>query len=147
MKAGKRVLQQLRALARAYEGLLDASAGDMRLNRTDRRALEVVASYSGLTAGELATRLQITSGATTRVVGDLVKAGLATRVEDKEDRRRMRIEATPAGEAAHRRTWEPLAMRLSDLLEPYSDADRETVLGFLLSASQALAPDRTGVVD
>ncbi|WP_082683669.1 MULTISPECIES: MarR family transcriptional regulator [unclassified Mycobacterium] len=71
-----------------------------------------------ITSGELARRLRLTTGATTRVVDRLVKAGLARRQDDPADRRRALVAHTghrPAGlDEILARVREPIQEALQD---------------------------------
>ena len=76
--------------------MLDQAAADyLGINRTDARALDVIDRHHRITAGELARELRMSTGAVTTVVDRLERAGLARRVSDPEDRRRVLIETTP----------------------------------------------------
>ena len=54
----------------------------------------------GSTVAELARWLQVDAGAMTRLLDRLEKKGLCKRVRSTEDRRVVRVELTPEGEAA-----------------------------------------------
>jgi DNA-binding MarR family transcriptional regulator len=73
-----------------------------------------------MTAGELAKAAGLTTGAVTAVIDRLEKAGIAQRVADPTDRRRVRIEATP-------KLWEV----------------SEPLLGPMLAESQPIVGDLT----
>ena len=84
---------------RAYQTAVDnfdqAMADHIGLNRTDARCVDLIDQAGGMTAGELAKAAGLTTGAVTAVIDRLEKAGIARRVADPTDRRRVRIEATP----------------------------------------------------
>jgi MarR family len=63
-------------------------------------ALGVLDLAGGLTAGELADRTGLTTGATTRLIDRLERRGRVRRVADPADRRRVRVVAVagPPGE-------------------------------------------------
>ena len=70
------------------------------LGPVDYQASSLLELDGPLTTGALAERLALTSSATTRQVDRLVSAGLARRVQDSGDRRRVVVEHTghlPAG--------------------------------------------------
>src|SRR5918992_5162163 len=83
---------------RAYQTGVDnfdqAVADHLGINRTDGRCIDLIDQAGGMTAGELAKAAGLTTGAVTAVVDRLEAAGVARRVADPEDRRRVRIEAT-----------------------------------------------------
>jgi DNA-binding MarR family transcriptional regulator len=64
------------------------------INRSDGRALDVIDQRGRVTAGELARELRMSTGAVTTLVDRLERAGLARRVPDPADRRRVLIEPT-----------------------------------------------------
>ena len=120
---------------RAYQTSNDnfdqAIADHVGMNRTDMRCLDLIDQSSGMTAGELARAAGLTSGAVTAVVDRLEKAGMAKRVADPADRRRVRIEITP-------RLWEltgplmmPFITESQAILDDYSTEELERFTRFL----------------
>jgi DNA-binding MarR family transcriptional regulator len=120
---------------RAYQTSNDnfdqAIADHVGMNRTDMRCLDLIDQSSGMTAGELARAAGLTSGAVTAVVDRLEKAGMARRVADPADRRRVRIEVTP-------RLWEltgplmmPFITESQAILDDYSTEELERFTRFL----------------
>jgi DNA-binding MarR family transcriptional regulator len=127
----EQILGHLQLLGTEVDRLTGAAAGFNRLNRTDLRALQVLRSPGGLTAGELARALQVTSGATTRVIDSLVAAGHVVREADQVDRRRVLVKLTPAAAEIVDRTFEPLLEMVRARLETYGDEELDTVARFL----------------
>ncbi|WP_052847731.1 MarR family winged helix-turn-helix transcriptional regulator [Streptomyces avicenniae] len=77
--------------------LFHLSAADaVGVGATDYQAWNVLALDGPLTSGELARRLGLTTGATTRLVDRLEATGAARRVPDPADRRRVLVESTGA---------------------------------------------------
>ena len=70
-----------------------------------------------LTAGDLASRLHVTTGAMTGIVNRLERAGYVTRRPDPADRRRVRIAALPPRSPAS-----PLSTALTTPAWPSSSA-------------------------
>jgi DNA-binding MarR family transcriptional regulator len=99
---------------RAYQTSNDnfdqAIADHLGMNRTDMRCIDLIDQAGGMTAGELARAAGLTSGAVTAVIDRLEKAGMARRVADPSDRRRVRIEVTP-------KLWELTAPLMMPFLE------------------------------
>jgi DNA-binding MarR family transcriptional regulator len=90
---------RLRALADDYRRYLAslvifhlAAAEKVGLGATDYQAVSILDLDGAMTAGELAERIGLTSGATTRLVDRLVRAGHARRTTDPDDRRRVLVE-------------------------------------------------------
>ncbi|WP_331276119.1 MarR family winged helix-turn-helix transcriptional regulator [Streptomyces sp. Qhu-G9] len=75
------------------------------------------------TAGDLASRLHVTTGAMTGIVNRLERAGYVTRRPDPADRRRVRIAATPAAVARVTALYGPYYARLAEQFGAYSPAE------------------------
>ena len=74
---------------------IQASAEAAGLHTTDWHALSVLGLAGRLTAGELAERTGLTTGATTRLIDRLERAGHVRLVVDPSDRRRVHVEPVP----------------------------------------------------
>jgi len=102
------------AAFRAYQTSNDnfdqAIADHLGMNRTDMRCVDLIDQAGGMTAGELAKAAGLTTGAVTAVVDRLERAGMAARVPDASDRRRVRIEVTP-------KLWELTGPLMTPFLE------------------------------
>jgi DNA-binding MarR family transcriptional regulator len=107
IEAGGKVF---RAYQTSNDNFDQAIADHVGMNRTDMRCLDLLDQAGGMTAGELAKAAGLTSGAVTAVVDRLEKAGMAKRVADPADRRRVRIEVTP-------RLWEATGPLMTPFLE------------------------------
>ena len=71
-----------------------AAADLVGMNQTDWDCLDLLDWTGPITAGDLAKRVGLTSGAITGVLDRLEKVGLARRVADPRDRRRVIVEVT-----------------------------------------------------
>lgn len=125
------ILDQLPQMTGDVDELTGATASFVNLNRTDFRALQALRSSDGMTAGELARALRVTTGATTRVIDSLVEAGHAHREWDPEDRRRILVSVTPSARRALDRSLQGLREDLGKALAGYSEAELEAVLRFV----------------
>ncbi|BBC34547.1 hypothetical protein SGFS_058410 [Streptomyces graminofaciens] len=92
------------------------------LNITDLTCFAFVleAGDTLLTAGDLAARAHVTTGAVTGVLNRLERAGYITRRPDPNDRRRVRVEAVPAAVARVEALYLPYYARLNELLADYT---------------------------
>ncbi|KUO08738.1 MarR family winged helix-turn-helix transcriptional regulator [Streptomyces sp. DSM 15324] len=92
------------------------------LNVTDLTCFAYVlqAGENLLTAGELATRVHVTTGAVTGILNRLERAGYVTRRPDPQDRRRVRVAAVPSAVARAYALYQPYYDRLNDLFADYS---------------------------
>ena len=125
----------LRALSTEIDRLDQAAADRYGLNRTDMRALDIINMQQGLTAGQLAGRLKLTTGAITGVLDRLERAGHARRTHDQEDRRRVVVQPTPEARRFGSVVFRQLGEELDHLLCQYSEHDREMIDAFLRSVT------------
>ncbi|WP_198655215.1 MarR family winged helix-turn-helix transcriptional regulator [Streptomyces geranii] len=97
----------------------------LELNVTDLTCFGFVleAGKDLLTAGDLAERAHVTTGAVTGILNRLERAGYITRRPDPKDRRRVRVAAQPAAVARVRALYEPYYARLAALLSDYSPTE------------------------
>jgi DNA-binding MarR family transcriptional regulator len=92
------------------------------------------------TAGDLAARVHVTTGAVTGILNRLERAGYITRRPDPTDRRRIRVAAQPDAVARVREVYEPYYARLGQLFADYSP-DEIAVLNDWFTRASALAAD------
>ncbi|MEV6423957.1 MarR family transcriptional regulator [Streptomyces sp. NPDC051662] len=95
------------------------------------------AGDSPVTAGDLAGRAHVTTGAVTGIVNRLERGGLVTRQPDPTDRRRVRITAVPAAAERVRAVYGPYYALLAELLADYT-ADEIAVLADWFTRAGAL---------
>jgi DNA-binding MarR family transcriptional regulator len=108
------------------------AAERLGVSRTDLHCLNAIENSGGLTAGELAAAVGLTSGAVTGVVDRLERAGFARRVADPQDRRRVKLEVTPRFYERAGRIWGPLkADWESSLASRFTAAELVRITEFL----------------
>jgi len=129
----------LRELAASLDALTNAASPHAGLNRTDIRALDIINMQEGLTAGQLAARLKLTTGAITGVLDRLERAGHARRTHDQDDRRRVMVEPTAEARRYGSVVFGELGRELDDLLERYSRRERDLIDSFLRSINDIVA--------
>jgi len=129
----------LRELAASLDALTNAASPHAGLNRTDMRALDIINMQQGLTAGQLAARLKLTTGAITGVLDRLERAGHARRTHDQEDRRRVVVQPTAEAKRFGSVVFRQLGDELDQLLAGYAEHDRELIDEFLRSVSVLVA--------
>jgi len=118
----------------AFENL---AADRLGVNRTDLHCLNAIENAGGLTAGQLAAAVGLTSGAVTGVVDRLERAAFARRVPDPADRRRVKIEVTPEFYARAERIWGPLAAEWeASLASRFTAAELTRITEFLRLTSE-----------
>ena len=110
------------------------------VSATDLKCYSILRQTGPITAGELAERTGLTTGAITGVIDRLEQAGLARRARDPNDRRRVVLELVhnPERERAIGALYAPLGRRIGELVAQYSAAEQATLLDFLTRAIAAL---------
>lgn len=102
------------------------------IHSTDIETLDILNVLGPMPAGRLGELTGLTSGAVTRLVDRLEQLGLARRVPDPADRRRVIVTPT-LGRVAKRLMplFMPLRADMEELLDGYSDKELELVLRFM----------------
>jgi DNA-binding MarR family transcriptional regulator len=122
---------EVRANQRATDAVDELLAEIMGINRTDARCMDILDQHGSMSAGDLAQESRLTTGAITAVIDRLERAGLARRVPDPSDRRRVLVEPTEkAFELATELMVEPMRALYVPMAERYSDDDLGLILDF-----------------
>ncbi|WIM99530.1 MarR family transcriptional regulator [Actinoplanes oblitus] len=108
------------------------------LNTTDWHALSVLEQAGPLTSGALAEQTGLTTGATTRLIDRLERAGHVRRVPDPADRRRVMVEHLANPELDVDAIVGPARRHLGALLAEYSPEQLELLFDFFEKAAPAL---------
>jgi DNA-binding MarR family transcriptional regulator len=114
----------------------DAVADAVGINRTDHRCLDILELEGGATAGRLAELMGLSTGAVTTVLDRLERAGLARRVRDEHDRRKVNVVVTEKAGALIWPFYEPLMKMSERLYVRYSDEQLALVLDFLEAGAE-----------
>jgi DNA-binding MarR family transcriptional regulator len=117
-----------------------AIADRLGVSATDVKCYSILRQTGPITAGDLAERTGLTTGAITGVIDRLERAELARRVRDPHDRRRIVVEMVHNAKR-EREIWalyEPLGRTITALVGQYSASERATLLDFLTKASAVL---------
>jgi DNA-binding MarR family transcriptional regulator len=111
--------------------MLDAAIADyLGVNDTDFRCLDILDQEGPMTAGRLARRARLSPGAMTTLLDRLERRGLARRVRDSDDRRKVLVEVTPKlREMGAELYGSP--EEASAGLNAYSDEELELLIGFM----------------
>lgn len=96
MKSKKELIEELNWLMQQTNTLsvlhTNAVANKIGLSATEFEALDVVSRNQPVTAGQLASRCGLTTGAITGIVDRLERAGVVCRRRDPNDRRKVLLE-------------------------------------------------------
>ena len=148
----------VRASQTATETLDHAVAERLGLDYSAYRCLDLLDQEGPMTAGRLAERSRLSPGAITAVLDRLEEKGLARRVRDTQDRRRVLVEVAPKLRELAEQLYGPPEDAAKGLAA-YTNEQLELLIGFLrgsvayqealierldaLDASAAQAPGRS----
>jgi DNA-binding MarR family transcriptional regulator len=114
-----------------------AIADRLGMNVTDHKCADILLRSGPITAGELAQRTGLTTGAITGVIDRLEQAGFARRARDPSDRRRVIIEPIVKHlERVIGPLFESMARSAQELCERYSTAELAVIHDFTVRACQ-----------
>src|SRR5437879_12376213 len=108
--------------------LSNAIAERLDVTSNELEVLGTLVARGPLSAGDLAKRTGLTSGAVTRLIDRLVERGSVRRLADPEDRRRVLVEITPAALRACAPFYDPIAKEGTAPLEQQPQQELEVNL-------------------
>jgi DNA-binding transcriptional ArsR family regulator len=116
------------------------------INGTDYACLDVLDWSGPITAGELARRVGITSGAVTGAIDRLERGGWVRRLADPADRRRVIVEiVTPGADGPNPERFAemmtfftPLQEEIDRLVDRYDDDEVQVIVDYLRDANDAV---------
>jgi DNA-binding MarR family transcriptional regulator len=107
-------------------------AGRVGLSATDHKCLDLaVRADRPLTAGQIAERSGLSTGAVTGVIDRLERAGYVRRVRDPDDRRKVLVEVSRANLTRYGDAFERIAAALGRVLAGYSPAELTIIERYL----------------
>jgi DNA-binding MarR family transcriptional regulator len=112
-------------------------ADRLGLNVTDHKCVDILVQNGPVTAGALAERTGLTTGAITGVIDRLEKAGFARRVRDPRDRRRVLVE--PIMKQVEKRIFplfESMAQATAELCSRFSPHELAVIQDFAARACE-----------
>jgi DNA-binding MarR family transcriptional regulator len=114
----------------------DAASQVFGLNRTDLRCMGLLFTRGPLTAGQLAEATDLSPGAMTTVLDRLERAGLAHRLADPGDRRRVLVDITSDARDQGERLYGPIRDEGVARLRRYSDQELRLIRDFVRAGIQ-----------
>lgn len=117
-------------------------AARLGINATDLECLEVLFRHGKATAGILASETGISTGAATKMLDRLEKAGFIERQPDKSDRRKIYIRLNT--ETVNEKVlplYRSIGAATASLLEKYSAAELDLIADFLQKAIETSEAD------
>lgn len=125
------LLFEVRASQSATDRFDQAVADTLGLNRTDMRCIDILDREGPLTAGQLAVRTGLTSGAVTTAIDRLERAGYARRLRDTVDRRRIHVELMGEAREKAARFYAEHVQVAESLYNRYTEAEIALLLEFV----------------
>lgn len=117
------------------------SADAAGLGPTDVYTLNLLVSAGPLTAGQLAERTALTTGAVTRLIDRLERAGHVRRLPDPVDRRRVHVAIEPDRGTVFDALPEPARRRLGEIFDSFPAEQRDVLFEFFARAAPALCEE------
>lgn len=137
------IVERIQILAKAFDRSLDETLARTGL---DRRSFHVLAKLRNVgppyrrSAGDLASRMRLSSGAMTNRLDRMERAGLIRRLPDPHDRRGTLVEPTAEGHALWDRSVGTQAAREAKIASVLDDGERATLHRLLRTLMRAF-PD------
>jgi DNA-binding MarR family transcriptional regulator len=138
--------REAQALQAAVDGVDQAAATHLGVNRTDLRCLEVL-FHRESTPGALAAELGLTSGSVTTMLDRLAKLGYVVRHPEPGDRRKVIIRMTDNAMAEVMRIYGPIAQEGAGDVARYTAAEMRTVLDYLRRSRELQDRHRSRIAD
>jgi DNA-binding MarR family transcriptional regulator len=114
-----------------------AVADRLGMHVTDHKCADILLRTGPITAGELAQRTGLTTGAITGVIDRLEKAGFVRRAKDPGDRRRVIVQPVPERiEGKIGPLFESMARAMAKLCAQYSTQELAVIRDFAARAHQ-----------
>ncbi len=112
-------------------------ADRLGVTQNDLQCLYVLQHLGPSTAGELATRVNLTSGSASRMIDRLVARGHVTRAADPTDRRRVLVEVNPEALDRVSEFYTPLNERIDADLAGFDEHELTALLRFIRAAQRS----------
>lgn len=116
------IVDRIGGINRRIKRMLDETLDEFELSSGEWHALGSLSRAPGgrRTAGELASKMELSSAAMTNRLDRLEKAGLVRRIPDERDRRSVQIEVTDQGRALYERAVDAQAAKEAIVAEALS---------------------------
>ena len=102
---------------------------------SDAKALDLIARYGPMTAGELAQRSGLAPASVTGLIGRLEAIGAARRIKHPSDGRKVLVEFVEQYAIDNLPRFDVLLGLLREQLDDYDDADLRTIARYLTDAA------------
>ncbi|GAB3210828.1 MarR family transcriptional regulator [Nocardia tengchongensis] len=114
------------------------TAQALGLGPTDFFGLNLIALAGSMTAGELAERTGLSTGAVTRLIDRLERAGYVRRAPDPADRRKVVVEPTPDPDGRIDAVLAPQRTRMGEVFADFEPRQLVVLFDYFARAAIAL---------
>jgi DNA-binding MarR family transcriptional regulator len=127
-------------LMSSFDALLSqAIAERVGMHSTDIETMDLLNTLGPMTAGELSRRSGLSSGATTRLIDRLERAGYVRRQADEADRRCVIIAPVPENLARLVALFQPLIDGMTELWSRFDDDELDVIVEFARQSNALVA--------
>jgi DNA-binding MarR family transcriptional regulator len=117
----KNEMQFLGQMLSTETALFHSTAAEKNgLSITDMKTISTLMQEGSMTAGQIAERLSLTTGAVTSLIDRLEKVGVVERASDPKDRRKVIVKIIPKKIQNTGSVYESMGKNFGDMLEYYS---------------------------
>jgi DNA-binding MarR family transcriptional regulator len=110
----------------------EAVAARLGINRTDLLCLDLIEREQPMTAGDVARKSGLTTGAVTAVLDRLERRQLVRRTRDASDRRKVLVELVPEAAQVVLELYAPLGKNTETALRSLSDGELKRMRDFFV---------------
>jgi DNA-binding MarR family transcriptional regulator len=133
-------LQREMRLMSSFDSLFSHAVSEcVGMHQTDIETMDLLNTLGPMTAGELSARTGLSSGATTRLIDRLERAGFVRRCADATDRRRVIIEPLPENLGELAALFQPLAQEMDDMCAGFTPEELTVIIKFLRGSNTVTA--------
>lgn len=125
------LMREMRLMSSFDSLFSQAVAERVGMHQTDIETMDLLNTLGPMTAGELSQRTGLTSGATTRLIDRLERAGYVRRCADEADRRCVIIEPVPENLEKLGALFEPMAEGMAELWSKLDDNELDVIIQFV----------------
>lgn len=133
------LMREMRLMS-SFDSLFSQAVGErVGMHQTDIETMDLLNTLGSMTAGELAERTGLTSGATTRLIDRLERVGYVRRCPDETDRRRVIIEPVEENLGPIGALFQPLAEGMAALWSEFDDDQLDVIIEFVRRSNAVTA--------
>jgi DNA-binding transcriptional ArsR family regulator len=133
------LMREIRLMS-SFDALFSQAVAErVGMHSTDIETMDLLNTLGPMTAGELSKRTGLTSGATTRLIDRLERAGYVHRRPDESDRRRVVIAPAHEDPGGIGGLFQPLIDGMLSLWATFDDNELDVIIRFVRGSNQVTA--------